>query len=311
MRSDTRSSGKPTVVGLFETDEQSARRIADLAAESLPADEIAVALVDIGAGRWRVEIHFRAAPDEKIIRVLTAATAGDAAAEALRFERVAATDWVRESLAGLAPVTAGRFVVHGAHDRARVPFNHIGIEIEAALAFGTGHHGTTRGCLLALDSLCKSLPRRRILDLGTGSGVLAIAAARALRQPVLATDIDGSAVHAARANAARNRAGSFVEVVKADGVTGPKLRERAPYDLVLANILLRPLQRLAAPLTRLTAPGARVVLSGLLASQTNAAIAAYRGLALERRIDLDGWTTLVLVRRKRPRASVARGAPAS
>ena len=311
MRSDTRSSGKPTIVGLLETDAQSARRIADLAAESLPADEIAVALVDIGAGRWRVEIHFRAPPDKKIIRVLTAAAAGDAAADALRFERVAATDWVRESLAGLAPVTAGRFIVHGAHDRARVPFNRIGIEIEAALAFGTGHHGTTRGCLLALDSLCKSLPRRRILDLGTGSGVLAIAAARALRQPVLATDIDGVAVRAARANAAFNRAGSFVEVVKAAGVTGPKLRERAPYDLVLANILLRPLQRLAAPLMRLTAPGARVVLSGLLASQANAAIAAYRGLALERRIDLDGWTTLVLVRRKRPRASVARGAPAS
>jgi len=136
--------------------------------------------------------------------------------------------------------------------------------------------------------------------------VLAIAAARALRQPVLATDIDGSAVHAARANAARNRAGNFVAAVKADGTTGPKLRERAPYDLVLANILLRPLQRLAAPLTRLTAPGARVVLSGLLASQANAVIAAYHGFALERRIDLDGWTTLLLVRRKRPGASVAR-----
>jgi ribosomal protein L11 methyltransferase len=256
-------------------------------------------------------MYFRAAPDEKIIRALTAAAAGKAAAKALRFERVAAKDWVRESLAGLAPVTAGRFIVHGAHDRARVPLNRIGIEIEAALAFGTGHHGTTRGCLLALDSLCKSLPRRRILDLGTGSGVLAIAAARALRQPVLATDIDGDAVGAARANAARNRAGSFVEVIKADGVTGPKLRERAPYDLVLTNILLRPLQCLAAPLTRLTAPGAHVVLSGLLASQANAAIAAYRGFALERRIDLDGWTTLVLVRRRRPRASVARGVPAS
>jgi ribosomal protein L11 methyltransferase len=314
MRSDTRSSGKPTVVGLFETDEQSARRIADLVAESLPADEIAVALVDIGAGRWRVEIHFRAAPDEKIIRVLTAAAAGDAAAKALRFARAAATDWVRESLAGLAPVTAGRFIVHGAHDRARIPFNRIGIEIEAALAFGTGHHGTTRGCLLALDRICKSRSggtARRILDLGTGSGVLAIAAARALRQPVLATDIDGVAVRAARANAALNRAASFVEFVKADGVTGSKLRERARYDLVLANILLRPLQRLAAPLTRLTAPGARVILSGLLASQANAAIAAYRGLALERRIDLDGWTTLVLVRRQWPRASVARGVPAS
>jgi ribosomal protein L11 methyltransferase len=100
-------------------------------------------------------------------------------------------------------------------------------------------------------------------------------------------------------------------VIKADGVTGPKLRERAPYDLVLTNILLRPLQCLAAPLTRLTAPGAHVVLSGLLASQANAAIAAYRGFALERRIDLDGWTTLVLVRRRRPRASIARGVPAS
>ena len=308
MSSDTRSSDKPTVVARLETGVLSAHRIADLAAESLPADEIAVALVDIGAGRWRVAMHFRGAPDEKIIRALTAAAAGNAAAKALRFERVAAKNWVRESLTGLAPVTAGRFSVHGAHDRARIPFNRIGIEIEAALAFGTGHHGTTRGCLLALDALCKSrggVAMRRILDLGTGSGVLAIAAARALRQPVLATDIDGSAVRAARANAALNRAGSFVEVISADGVTAPKLRERAPYDLVLANILLRPLQRLAAPLTRLTAPGGRVVLSGLLASQANAAIAAYRGLALERRIDLDGWTTLVLVRRQRPGASVA------
>jgi len=305
------SSGAPTTVGLLETDEQSARRIAELTAESLPADEFAVALVDIGAGRWRVAMYFRAAPDETMVRALTAAAAGDAAAKTLRFERVAATDWVRQSLAGLAPVTAGRFIVHGAHDRARIPQNRIGIEIEAALAFGTGHHGTTRGCLLALDWLCKSLPRRRILDLGTGSGVLAIAAACAMRQPVLATDIDGSAVRAARANTALNRVGGLVEVIRADGVTAPRLRQRAPYDLVLANILLRPLQRLAAPLTRLTAPDARVVLSGLLASQANAAIAAYRGLALERRIDLDGWTTLVLVRRRRPRASVARGAPAS
>jgi ribosomal protein L11 methyltransferase len=289
-----------TTVAWLETDEQSGHRIADLAAETFPADEIAVALVDIGAGRWRVAMHFRAAPDEKIIHALVAATAGDAAAKALHFERVAAKDWVRESLAGLAPVTADRFVVHGAHDRARIPFNRIGIEIEAALAFGTGHHGTTRGCLLALDRICKSRggAPARILDLGTGSGVLAIAAARALRQRVLATDIDGSAVRAARANAALNRAGSFVEVIKADGVAARRIRERAPYDLVLANILLRPLQGLAAPLTRLTAPGARVVLSGLLASQANAAIATYRGLALERRIDLDGWSTLVLVRRR-------------
>jgi ribosomal protein L11 methyltransferase len=305
------SSPSSTAIALLETDEQSAHHIVDLFAESFATDETAVSRVDIGAGRWRVAMHFRVAPDEKTIRARTAAAAGNAAAKALRFERVAATDWVRESLAGLAPVTAGRFIVHGGHDRARIPHNRIGIEIEAARAFGTGHHGTTRGCLLALDWFCKSRPRRRILDLGTGSGVLAIAAARALRQRVLATDIDGSAVRAARANAALNRAGGFVEVIRADGVTAPKLRERSPYDLVFANILLRSLQRLAAPLTRLTAPGARVVLSGLLASQANAAIAAYRGLALERRIDLDGWTTLVLVRRQRPRANVARGALAS
>src|SRR5580698_9443293 len=161
MRSDTRSSDQPTTVARLETDEQSAQQVADLVAETLPADDIAVALVDIGAGRWRVAMHFRVPPDETIIRALTAAAAGNAAAKALRFERVAATDWVRESLAGLAPVTAGRFIVHGAHDRARIPRNRIGIEIEAALAFGTGHHGTTRGCLLALDWLCKVSSKQR------------------------------------------------------------------------------------------------------------------------------------------------------
>ena len=129
-----------------------------LSPRAVPADDVAVSLVDIGTGRWRVAMYFRAAPDETMVRRLTAAAAGTAAAKALRFERVAAKDWVRESLAGLAPVTAGRFIVHGAHDRARIPLNRIGIEIEAALAFGTGHHGTTRGCLLALDWLCKSLP---------------------------------------------------------------------------------------------------------------------------------------------------------
>jgi ribosomal protein L11 methyltransferase len=300
---------------MLETDEQSAQRIADLIAESLPADDVAVSLVDNGAGRWRVAVHFRDSPDAAAVRALVAAAAGDDAAAALRFARIAATDWVRESLAGLPPVAAGRFVVHGAHDRAKILSNTIGIEIEAALAFGTGHHGTTRGCLLALDGICKSLSRRtpsrlavarrpppfrgrhfQILDLGTGSGVLAIAAARALRQPVLATDIDSSAVRVARVNAALNRAGGFVEVIQANGVIASRLRQRAPYDLVFANILLRPLQRLATPLTQLVAPGAHVVLSGLLPAHANAAIAAYHALKLERRIGLDGWVTLVLRR---------------
>ncbi len=318
-------TGTPaTLVARLETDEQAARRIADLVADSFAAADVAVSLFDAGGGRWQVAIHFRAAPDHDAVRALVARAAGPKsgapksgapksgakAAQALNFTRVAATDWVRESLAGLAPVAAGGFIVHGAHDRARIPLNRIGIEIEAALAFGTGHHGTTRGCLLALDRLCKSRNQRRaaprILDLGTGSGVLAIAAARALRQRVLATDIDASAVRVARANSRRNRVGTMVEVVKADGVTARSLRQRAPFDLVFANILLGPLQRIAAPLKKLTAPGAHIVVSGLLPAQANAAIAAYRPLALERRIELDGWTTLVFTRRSRRRPAFAR-----
>jgi ribosomal protein L11 methyltransferase len=154
-----------------------------------------------------------------------------------------------------------------------------------------------RGSSLRDEHLRVTGQRLRILDLGTGSGVLAIAAARALRQRVLATDIDADAVSAARENARLNGVGPFIEAVRADGVARRAVLERAPFDLVFANILLGPLQLLAAPLRRLIAPGARVILSGLLTTQANAAIAAYRPLALERRIDIDGWSTLVLARR--------------
>jgi ribosomal protein L11 methyltransferase len=299
MTSKSKNGGAATWLASLESDEKPARRISTLIAESLSGDDVAVGLVDTGHGRWRVMAHFRAAPDEAAVRALVAAAAGPPAGKALRFSRVPATDWVGASLAGLKPVAAGRFVIHGAHDRSRIASNRIGIEIEAALAFGTGHHGTTRGCLLALDRICKlrgGKAARRILDLGTGSGVLAIAAARALRQRVLATDIDAEAVRAGRANAGLNRAAPLIDVVRADGVTSGSVRARAPYDLIFANILLAPLQRLAVPLTRLAAPGARVVVSGLLSSQANAAIAAYHALVLERRIVLDGWTTLVMRR---------------
>jgi ribosomal protein L11 methyltransferase len=292
-------------IAILDTDEQAARRAAYLVAETFAADEVAVSLVDTGGGRWRAIVYFRAAANAAALRDLVAAAAGANAAAALRFEQVAARDWVRDSLAGLKPVSAGRFVVHGAHDRAAIPINKIGIEIEAALAFGTGHHGTTRGCLLALDRICKARHENivRILDLGTGTGVLAITSARAFRRRILATDIDRNAVHVARTNAVLNATGPLVTVIKADGVAAPALRGR--YDLVFANILLRPLQRLAAPLTRRLAPGGRLVLSGIMTAQANAAIAAYHRLTLERRVDVDGWTTLIFRRGNHRRSCVA------
>ena len=171
-----------TSIAMLTTSEHTGRKVADLITEGFAADTVAVSLVDEGRGHWRVDIHSRTKPNAKALRALVGAAAGAKAAKTLRFATVAAKDWVAESLVGLKPVTAGRFIVYGAHDRAGIAPNRIGIEIEAALAFGTGHHGTTRGCLLALDRLCKSLrggrAAPRILDLGTGSGVLAIAAAR-------------------------------------------------------------------------------------------------------------------------------------
>lgn len=297
-----------TLVASLQLGEQLVRQIAALVDEG-HCPGVAVDLKKNSDGSWRVLFHVGTPLDENSVRDLVAAAAGSAAAAALHFERLAVKDWITNSLAGLGPVVAGRFVIHGAHDRARIPANRIGIEIEAALAFGTGHHGTTRGCLLALDRLCKALNQRqrvlRILDLGTGSGVLAIAAARAFHRRVLATDIDVSAVHVARANVRLNRVGAMVEVVRADGVAAPRLRRQAPFDLVFANILLGPLLRLAARLRQLTSSGGRIVLSGIVPTQANAVIAAYRPFALERRLDLNGWTTLVFVRRARKSIGVA------
>jgi ribosomal protein L11 methyltransferase len=297
MTSSRPSPSQSQFTATAEAEQHAAHRLADAFAERF-AGEAVVSIVDIGNGRWRVILYFGGAADAEAVRNI-AISAGIAPTE-LHFGNVAAGDWVKKSLAGLKPVEAGRFVVHGAHDRARIAAHRIGIEIEAALAFGTGHHGTTRGCLLALDAICKAQgarrpPIRRILDLGTGSGVLAIAAARALQRPVLATDVDPQAVRTAGDNARRNGVSPLVDVVCADGVAA--LGSRAPFDLVFANILLAPLQRFATALTQKLAPGARLILSGILPAQANAVVAAYHRLTLQRRIDLDGWTTLVFARR--------------
>ena len=288
----------PTFVARLTADETSARRIADLMSETLDPNEVVCAAFERPDKKWQVDLHFGERPETARLREMISLAANDKLAKCLTVEKVAPRNWIKESLIGLRPVTAGRFVVHGAHDRDRVPRHCVGLEIEAATAFGTGHHGTTRGCLLALDTLARRPRRpRHILDLGTGTGILAIAAAKIFRMPVLAIDIDARSVVVARENARLNGVGSLVTVVHAAGLRAPEVVKRAPFDLVMANILLKPLQRLAAPVARQLMPNARMVMSGILTTQANAALGAYRsnGLVLERSFVLDGWTTPIMV----------------
>jgi ribosomal protein L11 methyltransferase len=285
-----------TRVSFTMADERSANRVVDVLAESFDNNEAAIAAFERPDGRWDVTLYFSDLPDDAAVRALVELASDAATAQSVTFDTVEARDWVKSSLEGLAPVSAGRFLVHGQHDRDRVPVHTIGIEIEAALAFGTGHHGTTRGCLLLLDEVLRAYWPRRVLDLGTGTGVLAIAAAKAQRQHVLASDIDLRSSIVARDNARLNGAGNLVEAVHAPGFASPKFRARAPFDLVMANILANPLKRLATPMARHLAPSALVILSGLLPHQANGVIAAYRasGLVLVKRLQLEGWTSLLM-----------------
>lgn len=208
------------------------------------------------------------------------------------------TDWIKLSQQGLPPVRAGRFFVYGAHDEGEVPRGVVPIRIEAGLAFGTGHHETTALCLSALSDLAKRRRYANVLDLGCGTGLLAIGAAKLWRKPVLASDIDPVAIEVTRANAQANGEGTLVQALVADGLANPALAARAPYDLILANILAEPLTRLAPDIARSLARGGTLVLSGLLHWQENLVLCFYRphGLVL-RHIRRDGpWSALILHR---------------
>jgi len=276
--------------------EQTARRVVDLLTESFFEGEAAIAAHERSDGRWDITLHFAQATDQASIRELVAIAAGGEVAREIKFDTVEARDWVKATLEELVPVRAGRFMVHGHHDRSKVSPNKLGLEIEAALAFGTGHHGTTRGCLLLLDSVLKAYRPRRVLDLGTGTGVLAIAAAKALHGEVLASDIDPLSVRVARDNARLNGAGNWVQAIHASGFSAPQFGQHRPFDLVLANILANPLRQMATPMARHLAPSALVILSGLLSYQANSVIAAYRarGLVLLRHLKIEGWSSLLM-----------------
>jgi ribosomal protein L11 methyltransferase len=268
-------------------------------------DEIAqaVSAFEAGSMEWRIE----AWPATSVLipaivaqMAVVAAAAGGTLAD-IAEEKVPARDWLAENRLDFPPLRIGRFFIHGSHHKGRVPAGAIAITIDATTAFGTGEHPSTRGCLLALENLARRRRFRRPLDIGAGTGILSIAAAKLLRRPVLASDIDGNAVAVARHNIARNGVAGLVRVRQAAGYRDRALRRRR-FDLVLSNILGRPLALMARDLAQVLPPGGRTVLSGLLSRQEPIVLAPHRGLGivLERRIVIDGWSTLVLRARGGP-----------
>jgi ribosomal protein L11 methyltransferase len=262
--------------------------------ESAPVPPLATSRneIDEAAGVWDVVAYFAS---QAAAREAAKHLAGIGAAE---IAEVPDIDWVRRSLEGLQPVKAGRFYLYGSHDRAKRCPGGISLEIDAGTAFGSGHHPTTQGCLLALDAVLKRRKPRRILDIGCGTGILALAAAKALRVSVTASDIDPEAIRVTRANALRNGVASLVNAVEASALTHPAVRAGAPYDLILANILARPLIALAQPISRILTPGGILILSGLIHEQSQTVHSAYRsrGLAAVQSHRLGNWSTLVLAK---------------
>jgi ribosomal protein L11 methyltransferase len=247
---------------------------------------------------WRVEGFATALPERALLEAsLALAWAGrDDAVPPLVIERVPPRDWLAENQASFPPLRAGRYFIHGSHYQGPVPAGATALVIDAATAFGSGEHATTRGCLLALDALARRRHFARVLDMGTGTGILAMAAAKTWRRRVTARDIDAEAVRVAAHNAAVNGVAALVDVRRSNGYQGLGGAQR--FDLVFANILARPLALMAPALACALAPGGLAVLSGLLARQERAVLAAHRAqrLTLRHRFRLSGWHTLVLAR---------------
>lgn len=271
--------------------------LADHLQDRLRPAPLSVALFEVSdGGNWAIEAHFDIAPDEECIEAALREAMGDTNPPVFTISPLKPRDWVAASLEGLKPVHAGRIFVHGAHDRHIVPAAAIAVEIDAGQAFGTGHHETTRACLMALGDIAAISRPRRIVDVGTGSGVLAIAAARLLKVRVVATDTDPIAIGVARANARANGVAPLFVARVAHGVRHRDVARGGGYDLIFANILARPLARLAGDLAACLSRRGNLVLSGILNHQGQSVLAAYqaRGLVLRRRIRLADWTTLIL-----------------
>lgn len=274
------------------------RGVAESAAADLDADVLlegatySILEEDEDKGVWRIDAF--PTTDEEAEGIEARLKAHDGLV--VTVEKLADADWLAMSLSGLPPVEAGRFFVYGAHDQGRVPPNRVNLKIDAGAAFGTGHHGTTVGCLIAFDELLKKERFERVLDVGCGTGVLAIAAARTGSKVAVGTDIDAPSVRIANENAKLNMADA--RFVHASGLNDRKVRGHGPYDLVFANILAPPLVALSQDIKEALHIGGVAILSGLLRTQERRVTAAYlsRGFVLERRIHRDAWSALVLRR---------------
>lgn len=277
--------------------EEAAQALAS-AMERMDPEPTGVGVFEIedGSGLWEVGGYFLEPPDAVMLEVLATAFG----AKPFALSELPEIDWVAKVRRELAPVDAGRFHVFGSHDADKVPAGRVPLQIEATVAFGTGHHGTTLGCLLAFDRLLTAGWRPgRVADIGCGTAVLAMAAAATLPEArVIASDIDQVAVDVAEANVAINGLEGRVECLEAAGVDHERIKAAAPFDLIFANILKGPLIELAPAIATHLATGGRAILSGLLAVQADSVTAAYvaAGLRLNSRDDIGEWSTLVLQR---------------
>ena len=287
----------PTYTALTTLPDKSAAEALAEGLERLTPEPTGIGVFELedGSGLWEVGAYFEDAPDEAGLALLAVVHG----ARPFAVSELPEVDWVAKVKRELAPVAVGRFFVYGSHDADKVPDGAEPLLIEASMAFGTGHHGTTLGCLRALDRLAgEGFVGHSVLDLGCGTAVLAMAAARIWPCVILASDIDEVAIEVARANVAANGLEGRVRCLQAAGLDHPELEAAAPYDLIFANILKGPLIELAPEMTGRLAPGGHVILSGILNEQADEVIAAFReeGNSLTFKEEIGDWTTTILSR---------------